>query len=80
MLKHHAARLARRLSILFMFVAVLVALASSPVARKAIAATQSSQAASSATAKLRCWFTTDASGQCVMVCCGIAGCTENPCP
>jgi hypothetical protein len=80
MLKHHSRRLARRLSTLFMLVAVLTALASSPVDRKAIATTQSSQAASSATAGLRCWFKTGPSGECVMVCCGLAGCTENPCP
>ncbi len=61
-LKH---RLARRLSTLFMLVAVLATVASAP--------------ASSATAGPYCFYSVNDSGQCVIVCCGSSGCSEISC-
>lgn len=63
MLKH---RIARRLSTLFMLVAVLATVASAP-------------ASSSATAGPYCFYSVNDSGQCVIVCCNAWACSETSC-
>jgi hypothetical protein len=73
MLKH---RLTRRLSTLFMLVAVLAAVS---VERKAVATTASHQAASSAATGTYCILAEDESGNCAILCCDNDGCSVTPC-
>ena len=79
MLNHHARRLARRLFTLFVLVAALAALSSSPVERKAAATTSNQQTASVSSTSRSCSYETDEWGQCVMICCDRFKCVRSLC-
>lgn len=73
MLKHHAGRLARRLSTLFMLVAVLAALVASPVE-----ATRNRPNGSTNRGPY-CQREISSDGVCVEICCTGAGCMATSC-